>query len=42
VATALFEYPVATAMASRVSAADTVIAPVYLVEELVGVVPLLV
>ena len=42
VATALFVVPVATAMASSVSVALTEIAPVYLVDELVGVAPLVV
>ena len=41
-ATALFEYPVATAMASRVSVAETLMAPVYFVDEVVGVVPFVV
>jgi hypothetical protein len=41
-ATALDEYPLAVAIASSVSDDETVIAPVYLVEETVGVVPFVV
>ena len=39
VATALFVYPLAAAMALMVSVEDTVIAAVYIVELVVGVVP---
>jgi hypothetical protein len=42
VATPLCEYPVATAMASSVSVELTVIGPLYIVELVVGVVPLVV
>jgi hypothetical protein len=35
-------YPLATAIASRVSVEETVIAPVYGVDEVVGVVPFVV
>jgi hypothetical protein len=42
VVTALFEKLLATAMASRVSVAVTEIAPLYLVDAVVGVVPLVV
>ena len=38
-ATALLVYPVATAIASMVSDAETAMAAVYLVEAVVGVVP---
>ncbi len=41
-ATALVESPVAVAIAFNVSVVETVIAPVYLVDEIVGVVPLMV
>jgi hypothetical protein len=40
--TALFEKPEATATASRVSVAETLMGPVHLVEFVVGVVPLVV
>jgi hypothetical protein len=36
------EKPLATAMASTVSVAETAIAPLYKVDEMVGVVPLVV
>jgi hypothetical protein len=39
VATALAEYPVAVAIASSVSVAETLIGLMYLVDEVVGVVP---
>jgi hypothetical protein len=42
VATADCAYPVATAIASMVSLAETVMAAVYLVDEVVGVAPLVV
>jgi hypothetical protein len=42
VPTALFVYPVSTAMAFSVSVALTAIAPVYLVDDVVGVVPFVV
>jgi hypothetical protein len=42
VATALAESPAAVAIAFSVSVDETVIAPVYRVEEVVGVVPLVV
>jgi hypothetical protein len=42
VATVLVEYPVAVAIASSVSVAEILIASVYLVDEVVGVVPLVV
>jgi hypothetical protein len=41
-ATALLVNPPATAIASIVSEEDTVIAPVYLVDEALGVVPFVV
>ena len=41
-ATALFVSPVATAIACSVSVEPTVIGPVYSVEDVVGVVPLVV
>jgi hypothetical protein len=41
-ATALFENPVATAIASMVSVDETVIAPLYRVDDAVGIVPFVV
>jgi hypothetical protein len=41
-ATALLEYPAATAMACMVSVAATEIPPVYLVDEVEGAAPLVV
>jgi hypothetical protein len=42
VATALFEYPVATAIAFSVSVAETLIGPLFTAELVVGVAPLVV